>query len=278
MRRSILHALCAAAAAALASACSDAGGAAPSGDSQLSINLATRPVAAGVAAGIALAAPESYTDGAGNVLIFDRVQLVLREVELENEAQEDACEIATGDDDCAEVEIGPFLVELPLGTPGAARVFTADVPAGTYDEVKFKVREPDDDAEDAAFIAAHPEFTNVSIQAEGSYNGAPFVFVSRLEAELELDLTPPLVVGEAATTDLTLMVDLAAWFAGLDGTLVDPGTANQGGANAEVVAGNVIRSFEAFEEHDRDGSDDSGSDDNGSGGSGSDDPPGSDDS
>jgi hypothetical protein len=261
MRRSILHALCAAAATALASACSDAGGPGPSGDSQLSFNLATQPLAAGVSAGIALAAPESYTDGAGNVLIYDRVQLVLREVELENEAQEDACEIATGDDDCAEVEVGPFLVDLPLGTPGAARAFTADVPAGTYDEVKFKVREPDDDAADAAFIAAHPEFTDVSIRAEGSYNGTSFVFVSRLEAELELDLVPPLVVGETATTDLTLMVDLAVWFSGPDGTLIDPGTANQGGANQEVVAGNVIRSFEAFEDHDRDGSDDHGSDD-----------------
>ena len=61
MRRSILHALCAAAATALASACSDAGGPGPSGDSQLSFNLATQPLAAGVSAGIALAAPESYT-------------------------------------------------------------------------------------------------------------------------------------------------------------------------------------------------------------------------
>jgi hypothetical protein len=261
MRRSFLHPLCAAAAAALIAACSESGGAAPSGDSQLSFNIATRALAASAAAGATLAAPESYTDGAGNVLTFDRVQLVLREVELENEAQEDACEIATGDDDCAEVEIGPFLVDLPLGTPGAARAFAADVPAGTYDEVKFKIREPDDDPEDAAFIAAHPDFTNVSIRAEGTYNGAPFVFVSRLEAELEIDLVPSLVVGEAATTDLTLMVDLAAWFSTASGTLVDPGTANQGGVSQELVIQNIARSFDAFEDHDHDGSDDHGSDD-----------------
>jgi hypothetical protein len=261
MRRSFLHPLCAGAAAALIAACSESGGAAPSGDSQLSFNIATRAIAASAAAGATLAAPESYTDGAGNVLTFDRVQLVLREVELENEAQEDACEIATGDDDCAEVEIGPFLVDLPLGTPGAARAFAADVPAGTYDEVKFKIREPDDDPEDAAFIAAHPDFTNVSIRAEGTYNGAAFVFVSRLEAELEIDLVPSLVVGEAATTDLTLMVDLAAWFSTASGTLVDPGTANQGGVSQELVIQNIARSFDAFEDHDHDGSDDHGSDD-----------------
>ena len=206
MRRAYLPA---ALAAATLAACGDNGGPATSGDSPLSFNLATRavPAAAGTAA---LAAPESYNDGAGNVLVFDRVQLVLREVELENDVQEDACELAGGSDDCAEVEIGPFLVDLPLGTPGAARAFSADVPAGTYDEVKFKIREADDDAEDAAFRAAHPDFVNVSVRAEGSYNGVPFVYVSRLEAELELDLVPPLVVNGTTTTDLTLIVDIAA--------------------------------------------------------------------
>jgi hypothetical protein len=225
---------------------------------------------------VALAAPESYTDAAGNVLSYNRVQIVLREVELENDALEDACEAATGGDDCAEVEIGPFLVDLPVGTPGAARAFSAAVPAGTYDEVKFRIREPDDDAADAAFIAEHPDFTNVSIRAEGSYNGAPFVWVSRLEAELELDLAPALVVGENETTDLTLLVNLDAWFRDAGGLLVDPTSANEGGANQQLVGASVIRSFSAFEDHDRDGSDDhgsgsddSGSDDHGSGGHGS---------
>jgi hypothetical protein len=255
-------------------ACSDGGGPAQSGDAPLSFNLATRAVPT-AAATTALAASESYTDGAGNVLVFDRVQLVLREVELENEAQENACEMAAGSDDCAEVEVGPFLVDLPLGS-GAARAFTADIPAGSYDKVKFKIREPDDDAEDAAFRAAHPDFTDVSMRAEGSYNGVPFVFLSRLEAELELGLVPPLVVDGSTTTDLTLLVDLAAWFGAADGTLVDPASANQGGPNAALVAGNVARAFDAFEDQDHDGSDDHGSDDSGSddsasGGHGSDD-------
>jgi hypothetical protein len=266
MPRLFLHTLRAATLAALATACSDAGGPAQSEGSELSFNLATR--AAPAASGAAFAVAESYTDGAGNVLTFDRVQLVLREVELENDALESA-----------EVEIGPFLVDLPLGTPGAARAFAASVPAGTYDEVKFKIREPDDDAEDAAFRAQHPEFTDVSIRAEGSFNGAPFVWVSRLEAELELDLAPALVVGETATTDLTILVDLGAWFRDGGALFVDPSTANQGGANRELVRQNVVASFNAFEDHDHDGSDDhgghgsddSGPDDHGSGGHGADD-------
>jgi hypothetical protein len=57
------------------------------------------------------------------------------------------------------------------------------------------------------------------------------------------------------------MVDLAAWFSTASGTLVDPGTANQGGVSQELVIQNIARSFDAFEDHDHDGSDDHGSDD-----------------
>jgi hypothetical protein len=252
----IQRALCAAGLAALAAACSDSG-AAPSGDARLSFNLATRSASAAALAGVL--APESYTDAAGNTLTFDRVQIVLREVELENESVAGGCQNVAGDDQpgCAEVEIGPTLVELPLGTPGATRTFTATVPAGTYDKVEFQIREPDDDPEDAAFIAEHPEFADASIRVEGRYNGnEPFVFTSRLEADLELALGAPLVVDGSAPTDLTLMVNLDAWFRGGEGNLLDPAT-----ADPTQVAGNIESSFEAFEDEDQDGSDDHGPDD-----------------
>ena len=258
------RAVCTVAFATLATACSS-GGTSPSGDAQLSLNLATRaaPAAAAGAALASVAGPETYTDPSGNTLVLNRVQVVLREVELENESHQGECQGSTGDAGCAEVEIGPFLVDLPLGTPGAARIISADVPAGTYDEVKFKLREPDDDASDAAFLAEHPEFANVSMRAEGTFNGEPFTLVSDLEAELELQLAPPLVVGDAATTDLTLFADLGAWFRTPGGDLFNPASANQGGANRELLAQNVNVSFHAFEDHDHDGADDHGSDDNG---------------
>jgi hypothetical protein len=157
---------------------------------------------------------------------------------------------------------------------GAARAVTASVPAGTYDEVKFKIREPDDDTgADATFVAEHPDFAHTSVKVEGSFNGTPFAFVSDLEAELELDLSPPLVVDGSGTTELTLFVDLGAWFRSAGGNLIDPST----GVSAALVADNIARSFDAFEDQNHDGSDDhggdddGGSDDNGSGGHGADD-------
>ena len=90
-------------------ACSDAGSG-PAGDAQVSLNLATRAATA-AASSAALSAPETYTDAAGNTLEIDRVQLVLREVELENETHQSACEAASASEgDCAEIELGPFPV------------------------------------------------------------------------------------------------------------------------------------------------------------------------
>jgi hypothetical protein len=253
--RSALSAL---GAALVLTACSDAGSG-PAGESQVSLNLATRSATAAAGAA-ALSAPETYTDAGGNTLEIDRVQLVFREVELENETHQSACETGSSSDgDCAEIELGPFLVDLPLGVGGAARTVTANVPAGTYDEVKFKIRAPDDDTDaDAAFVAQHPDFAHTSIKVEGSFNGTPFTFVSDLEAELKLDLNPPLVVDGTSTTDLTLFADLGTWFRDAGGNLLDPSS-----VGGQTVADNIARGFHAFEDENHDGSDDHGGDDNG---------------
>src|SRR3954469_25516819 len=94
-----------------------------------SVRLTLAPRGAPAAAGgAALSALETYTDAGGNTLVIDRVQLVLREVELENETHQSACEAASSSEGgCAEIELGPFLVDLPLGAGGAARTVTASV-------------------------------------------------------------------------------------------------------------------------------------------------------
>jgi len=83
-----------------------------------------------------------------------------------------------------------------------------------------------------------------------------------LEAEQEIELNPPVTVTAGATASLTLRFDLSGWFSGAGGAgLVDPATANAGGANAELVADNIQRSIRAFEDEDGDGHDDNDSGD-----------------
>ena len=102
----------------VAGGCSN--GAGPSGLNQLNFNLASRPAAAAVnaaaGASFSVGTPETFTDGT-NTLVINQVQLVLREIELHRAGAVADCAGGTSGD-CEELELGPVLVDLPLGTGG----------------------------------------------------------------------------------------------------------------------------------------------------------------
>jgi hypothetical protein len=263
-------------AGALLAACGDSdtnGGNGPGTTPVVSFNLAARPAAATVAGLASLAEPYTITDASGNSLTFEKVELVLREIELkradrdvvcgedDSNSDDDSNDDSSDDssaDDCEELEFGPVLLDLPLGG-GAAQVFTVEVASGTYDELEFEIHKPEDDgdANDAAFLAAHPDFRGVSIRVTGSYNGTPFTYTTDLGEEQEQALAPPLSLATATATDLTLFVDINNWFRTGAATLIDPASANEGGANESLVEDNIENSIDAFEDDDRDGDDDS---------------------
>jgi hypothetical protein len=227
----------------------DSGG--PSTSAQVSLSVATQPAAAPTAA----AAPETFTDGS-NTLVIDRVQLILREIELKRVESATPCD-NSGPGSCEELELGPILLDLPLGGGGAAHSFTVPVNAGNYDEIEFKIHPPSaDDTPDVTFLQAHPDFAGVSVQVDGTFNGVSFRYTSDLSAEEEIELSPPLAVAESATADLTIMVDLDRWFRDGAGLLVDPATANAGLANETLVESNIRSTLHAFEDEDHDGTDD----------------------
>ena len=157
------------------------------------------------------------------------------------------------DDDCDELRIGPYLLDLPLGA-GASRAFSIDLPAGSYREVKFKVHKATRES-DATFIAAHPEFEQRSVRVVGTYNGVAFDFTSDATASQETEFNPALVIDGTTATDLTLFVDLSSWFL-VDGVLVDPALANSEQPLASQVKNNIKASIRAFEDDDQDGEDD----------------------
>lgn len=241
-----------AALAVLAAACGDSSGS--TDGSVVRFNLATRAAAGAALNGAAVMAPVEYTDGT-NTLVIESVKMVLKEIELEQDDDDGiACAVGTqDDDDCEELEFGPVLVDLPLGA-GAVAEIAVEVTPGSYDELEFKIHKPEDD--DAAFVAANPDFADASIRVTGTWNGAPFVFETNLSEEQEIDLVPPLVVGETQAVNLTLFVDIATWFR--DGSaLINPATATTGQPNESKVEENIKVSLNAFEDDDRDGDDDS---------------------
>lgn len=277
------------ASAILLAGCSDSG-TGTAADATVRFNIATSSATTTAAALSVSGGPETFSDGV-NTLVVDTAQMVLRDIDFHlvetatctDDGSDDDSDGGSGgaddgsghdagddhggdrgnvamshdddgnDDDCDELRIGPYLLDLPLST-GASRAFSIEVPAGSYREVKFKVHKATAET-DATFIAAHPEFAQRSVRVVGTYNGVPFVFTSDATANQENEFDPPLVVDGTTATDLTLFVDLSSWFL-VDGVLVDPAQANDSQPLASTVKNNIKASIRAFEDDDRDGEDD----------------------
>jgi len=277
-----------AAGALLAVGCSDAGNG-TSADATVRFNVATSSATA--AAGAALdvsGGPETFTDGT-NTLVVESAQMVLRDIDFhlvetatctedgsddgsvddgsngDNNGDNSGSGTSTSgnvamshdddgnDEDCDELRIGPYLLDLPLSA-GPARGFLIDLPAGSYREVKFKVHKANT-SDDAAFVAEHSAFDQRSVRVVGTYNSVPFVFTSDVTANQESEFNPPLPVDGLTQTRLTLFVDLSMWFV-VDGTLVDPALANDQEPLASQVKNNIKQSIRTFEDNDQDGEDD----------------------
>jgi hypothetical protein len=114
----------------------------------------------------------------------------------------------------------------------------APCPAGFYDEFELEVEDLEDDenypgyAEAIAALRTQiatsfsdwPE--EASVRVEGSFTptggvARPFVAYIDAEVEVELDLSPPLEVGEGAEATLDVVLSPERWFVRENGSLVD---------------------------------------------------------
>ena len=246
----------------LGTACSDGTGPTGSGTASLSLSLAT---SAAPGAGASTASAETFTLGA-TTIEFTSVQVVLKSIKLVR-ASHDDCDSdddEPSDDSCEALRLGPQLFDVPLNA-GAQRILTVEVPTATYRRLKFHVHKPEDDGNtvDQAFLAANPTFKKVSIRAVGMFNGTPFTYETDLNAVQQIDFTPFLVVDASGPVDLTMFLDLGAWFQDLSGTaFVDPLSALKGGQNENLVKQNIKSTIRMFRDDDHDGDDDEGDDDN----------------
>lgn len=206
------------------------------------------------AASSAILADVVVSDG-GNTLVITKAQVMLREVELKRTSTMQCVDDSSGSsgssDDCEELSIGPFLVDVPV-VDNTVTSITATVPPDTYREIEFEIRKLGDDTpEERALAAAHPEFDINSIRVEGTFNGAPFVFLMELDQELEFEFDVPVVITEA-NQNVTIQFDLATWFRN-GSTIINPATANKDQPNESLVRENIRASIRAFADDDRSG-------------------------
>jgi hypothetical protein len=276
----VLLPACALGASTLLGACGDSSGPGNGSGTNLSIAVATlTSSSAGRIAGSgapAVSLERHVTSPGGtHTLVITSAAVSLSRLEL---ATVDSAGCADDDhpehddDRCHELATGPTLVDLPTDN-SVVSVLSLQLPAGTYRALEAKIRPVrTDDNGGSAFLTAHPEFANASVRVEGTFDGTPFTYTGSPNASLELRFDPPITVGSTATT-VTVHVSIDRWFADGSGNLVDPATANAGGANEQLVRDNVRRSFHAFEDNEHHGDDGHGDDgfDDGQGDGGGDD-------
>lgn len=193
----------------------------------------------------------TLTEGT-HTLVLTQVEVLLENIEIERAGRNKGCD-DDDDDGCADIDRGPLLLNLPLdGT--VERSVTVNLPIGTYDKIEFEIDDLDDDSR-SELATTRPEFRDVSIIANGTYDGAAFVFSSRVEAEQEIRLPTPIVVTETSSdVAVTVSIDVGRWFVDNAGTVVNPSDA----ALKRAINDRIERSFEAFgndDDHDDDDDD-----------------------
>ena len=237
-------------------ACSDATGTAAAGP--MTVSFSTTATATATASRTGSTARFALATAPTSPLVITKAQLVISKAELARIGA--TCTTTTttssSESECPDLKLGPMLVDLPLDAT-AKGVLAVNLPAGSYQQYEAKIdavmnETEGDPAASSAFLAANPQFRGVSIRVEGTFNGQPFVYTSAAEGELELTFNPPLVV-DGTAGNLTVHVDLSSWFLNPDGSTIDPNTATAGTAARETIDNNIKRSFDVFEDDDRDG-------------------------
>lgn len=265
-----------AAAAALLAACGEGTGPNASGQVGIGFRLAAAPAASanvqsasgsssgsngsgGQVTSAATATGFSIKSGTDEILIT-KAQVVVKNVKLKSVAAvcaNDDDDDMDGDDedDCPTIRVGPFLVNVPVNGTDGGRV-AVPVPAGKYSAIRFDIHKvSSSDSADKVFRQENPDFREISVRLEGTYNTRPFVFMHDVNAKLDVPLTKPVEIG-AAGDNVTVTIDMSTWFVKPAGGLYSPAEGNVPGFVRAKIQNNIRAAFKAFRDKNRDGKDD----------------------
>lgn len=172
-------------------------------------------------------------------------KMLIREIEFESAVGEDSLDFETG----------PLVLNLDL-TGGLTEISVTDVRPGVYDEIEFDIHKPEDNE-----IPSDPDFRigdggneRFSVIIKGTVDNEPFLFRSTENFEIELEFDTNFIISDDADGmfDITLSAAINTWFVDGNGAALDPGNTN----DWDEIENAIARSFDAFEDDDRDGEED----------------------
>jgi hypothetical protein len=176
--------------------------------------------------GLGSSSPNEITSG-GHTIVLNGATMATSEMELRGLSSGSS---GSGPGTTSRFETGAQTIVLPVDG-GTSREITTNIAAGTYSKFEMAVR---------------------TVRLEGTYDGSPFVVTVAVNDELEMALTPPLVVPDnASPTAVNVALDLQSWFRNAAGDLIDPRQAATDTTIAAALRSNIRSSFEAQEDHHR---------------------------
>ena len=189
---------------------------------------------------LSFGSPNSLQKTTADTLQLTEVKILLRDIKLEHES---APKVTGGDHDGegdeVVINVGPVVVHLNL-TGMTTDFLISDIPAGTYNEIKFTIDKPDfsEIPPDPEFVDNQDSTKRYSVIVKGMYNFVSFDYKSHKSAQQKLKFDQPLVIEDNTTTNLTITVDPYTWFYD-EGSLLDPNDLN----NMYEIDHNISRSF-----------------------------------
>lgn len=201
---------------------------------------------AGTAASTAPGSPSQLPQplDLNNGIVVSRLRAALSEVKLTTGASGSEGELKTA----------PLLIDLlqpDLENGRSREVALADMPAGTYRELKFKIHKPalsdPGVSVDNGLIWMAADAASVIV--DGMVDGRPFTFTSGVDAEETLEGSFDLGDGDHY---VTLNLDPTGWFGGANESRLDPTI----DANRPQIEDNIRGSFKAFKDDDHNGRED----------------------
>ena len=155
---------------------------------------------------------------------------------LGDDGGDDTHTTTTGVEDCAELEVGPTTVDLPL-SGGMVTLPANALPAGTFRELELRVSQ---------------------VQLKGTFDGKAFDVTLPVNVRDEVEFDTPLVVADGAPTSITINVPVGNWLINADGSLIDPNSVASNSTLLDLLRNRIRASLHAFEDEDHDGHDDHG--------------------
>ena len=184
----------------------------------------------------------SVTKAAGGAtIVVTEVEMVLFEVNL----------TVPDSTDAEDLEVGPILLDLPLGAVTDLLVESLGVADETYEALKIEVKIPEGHEDQAVFEALYPAWDIAkSVRVVGTYNDLPFTLLLDVDGDFQLNFDPALTITGGGQTGVVLAIDVSTWFLTADGNgLIDPRSVDLAGSDAAQIRANIADSFEAFEDN-----------------------------